>query len=289
VAQPVGENIKHCDAISVFEMTPLSIEGRAQTEARFASSSERGSEADAVSPQASSAEDSSSKALFSGGEAAARSRLELYLWGTNSIQSYKETRNGMMDWNHSSKLSAWLSQGCLSARSIYHEIKRYESEVCSNDSTYWMIFELLWRDYFKFFSKKYGVKIFSPGGVKPNPKYQPVENRAEFESWSKANTREPFINANMRELNQTGWMSNRGRQNVASFLVHQMQLPWRWGAEYFETHLVDYDPDVNWGNWLYFSGNGSDPRARQFNVQTQVRSYDPEEIYQKKWLKEDKS
>ena len=89
----------------------------------------------------------------------------------------------------------------------------------------------------------------------------------------------------MNELNSTGWMSNRGRQNVASYLIHDLGLNWTWGASYFEKKLIDYDPDVNWGNWLYLSGRGSDPRARKFNTQKQAMTYDPNGEYQKRWDK----
>jgi deoxyribodipyrimidine photo-lyase len=79
-------------------------------------------------------------------------------------------------------------------------------------------------------------------------------------------------------------MSNRGRQNVASFLMHDLKLPWTWGARYFEEKLIDYDPDLNWGNWLYFSGYGSDPRSRKFNIKSQAETYDPAGEYRRKWL-----
>jgi deoxyribodipyrimidine photo-lyase len=88
----------------------------------------------------------------------------------------------------------------------------------------------------------------------------------------------------MIELKKTGWMSNRGRQNVASYLIHNLKLPWTWGAGYFEKMLIDYDSESNWGNWLYLSGHGSDPRARVFNIQKQAKDYDPHGLYQEKWL-----
>jgi deoxyribodipyrimidine photo-lyase len=87
----------------------------------------------------------------------------------------------------------------------------------------------------------------------------------------------------MNELNQTGWMSNRGRQNVASYLIHDLGVNWTWGAAYFEEMLIDYDPDSNWGNWLYLSGRGSDPRARKFNTALQAETYDPDFRYRTLW------
>ena len=87
----------------------------------------------------------------------------------------------------------------------------------------------------------------------------------------------------MKELLQTGFMSNRGRQNVASFLVHQLQLDWRLGAEYFESQLLDYDVSSNWGNWAYVAGVGTDPRERIFNSSKQALMYDPDQKFQNLW------
>lgn len=84
--------------------------------------------------------------------------------------------------------------------------------------------------------------------------------------WMQGRTGVPFIDANMAELLQSGFMSNRGRQNVASFLTKDLQVDWRIGAEFFESHLIDFEPTANWGNWQYVAGVGNDPRAsRQFN------------------------
>ena len=219
---------------------------------------------------------------LTGGEDQGLARLEHYLWNSDAVQTYKETRNGMIQFDDSSKFSPWLATGCLSARTVYHELKRYESEVCENESTYWLFFELLWRDYFKFFSVKFGKKIFLRSGVSPG-RSQMVRDPALFNSWCEGATQDVFVNANMEELNQTGWMSNRGRQNVASYLIHDLGLDWTWGAAYFEKKLIDYDPDSNWGNWLYLSGRGSDPRARKFNTAKQAETYDPLGEYRKKW------
>jgi deoxyribodipyrimidine photo-lyase len=224
------------------------------------------------------------------GEAAAQSRLHYYLWGSDRIQTYKETRNGLVDFNDSTKLSFWLNQGCLSARQVHHELLKYEKQKLENESTYWLRFELLWRDYFKFISRKNGSKIFLEQGLQSRPDLAPVNEttkdkatQARYVSWCAGKTADPFVNANMNELNASGFMSNRGRQNVASYLIHTLQVPWTWGASYFEKMLMDYDPDLNWGNWLYLSGRGTDPRARVFNTVLQAQIYDPDQTYQKKW------
>jgi deoxyribodipyrimidine photo-lyase len=215
-------------------------------------------------------------APFSPKENQGMARLNHYLWKTHGIQNYKETRNGLIRFDDSSKFSPWLNMGMISPRSVYYELKKYETEVCENESTYWLFFELLWRDYFKFFSLKFGRKIFQNSGSSR-------KNGETFQSWCEGKTSDAFINANMNELNLTGWMSNRGRQNVASYLIHDLGVDWTWGAAYFEEKLFDYDPDLNWGNWLYLSGQGSDPRARKFNSIKQAETYDPEGKYRQLW------
>ena len=102
--------------------------------------------------------------------------------------------------------------------------------------------------------------------------------------WIEGKTSEPFVNANMIELKKTGFMSNRGRQNVASYFTKNMSMDWRMGAAYFEQQLIDYDVHSNWGNWMYVAGVGNDPRDRKFNIQFQASRYDAKGTYQKKWL-----
>jgi deoxyribodipyrimidine photo-lyase len=224
---------------------------------------------------------------FKGGETEGLRRLRHYLWESNAISTYKETRNGLIGSDYSSKFSPWLSTGCLSPKIIYHEIKRYERERTANESTYWMFFELLWRDYFRLMGKKHGNRIFLKNGPQNKPLKHLKNNREQFNAWAEGRTGVPFIDANMRELNATGWMSNRGRQNVASFLVKDLKVNWQMGAEYFESHLIDYDPCSNWGNWNYVAGVGSDPREdRYFNILTQARNYDPRGEYVRLWCPE---
>lgn len=227
---------------------------------------------------------------FKGGETEGLRRLRYYLWESNAIATYKETRNGLIGSDYSSKFSPWLSAGCLSPKFIYHELKRYEHERVSNESTYWLFFELLWRDYFRLMGKKHGNRIFLKSGPQNKPLRHLKNNRESFQAWAEGRTGVPFIDANMRELNATGWMSNRGRQNVASFLVKDLKVNWQMGAEYFESLLLDYDPCSNWGNWNYVAGVGSDPREdRYFNILTQARNYDPEGDYVRLWCPELKS
>ncbi|CAM3313769.1 DASH family cryptochrome [Aequorivita lipolytica] len=228
--------------------------------------------------------DSRSAFPFRGGEDAAEARLKQYFWETKNLKNYKETRNGMLGADYSSKFSAWLANGSLSPRYIYEEVKKFESEIVENESTYWLIFELLWRDYFKYVSLKHGSKIFQLKGI--SKKDLDWNNDSEtFKNWINGKTKEPFINANMNEIAATGFMSNRGRQNANSFWAKELLQDWRKGAAYFESMLIDYDVHSNWGNWIYNSGVGNDPRDRKFNIKMQVERYDADGKYQKTWLK----
>lgn len=224
---------------------------------------------------------------FKGGESAGLERLKYYLWETKLIKKYKQTRNGLIGGDYSSKFSPWLAQGCLSPKMIYAELKRFEQQHGSNKSTYWLFFELLWRDFFRLMGKKHENKIFLKGGTKGDPDPEWENDFDLLQVWIEGRTGVPFIDANMREIAQTGFMSNRGRQNVASFLVKDLSVNWQMGAEYFESLLIDYDPCSNWGNWNYVAGVGSDPRDnRYFNIIAQAKRYDPHGEYVKLWLPE---
>lgn len=226
------------------------------------------------------------KFQFRGGETAAIERLNHYFWASDRLQVYKQTRNGMLETDDSSKFSPWLALGCLSPRYIYAQIKKYESDRLANDSTYWLIFELLWRDYFHFVTAKYGNKLFGRKGLRGiDLPWQ--QNWRIFQLWQTGKTGFPLVDANMRELAATGFMSNRGRQNVASFLTKNLGIDWRMGAEWFESRLIDYDPCNNWGNWNYTAGLGNDARGfRFFNINKQSQDYDPQGAYVKYWLPE---
>ncbi|ONK78871.1 uncharacterized protein A4U43_C01F430 [Asparagus officinalis] len=133
---------------------------------------------------------------------------------------------------------------------------------------------------------KYGNSIFHLGGPR-----KVVSNWSQdqslFDCWREGQTGYPLIDANMKELSTTGFMSNRGRQIVCSFLVRDMGVDWRMGAEWFETCLLDYDPCSNYGNWTYGAGVGNDPREdRYFSIPKQAKTYDPEGEYVSYWLQQ---
>jgi deoxyribodipyrimidine photo-lyase len=231
-----------------------------------------------------SQKDPRSLITFKGGETAGLVRLHHYFWQQDHLKVYKETRNGMLGEDYSSKFSPWLALGCLSPRYIYWEVQKYETERFKNDSTYWLIFELLWRDYFRFICAKHGRKIFYRSGLQ-GVSIPWKEDWERFNLWRDGKTGFPLVDANMQEIAATGFMSNRGRQNVASFLTKNLGINWQMGAEWFESLLIDYDVCSNWGNWNYTAGVGNDARGfRFFNIIKQAKDYDPQGEYVKHWL-----
>ena len=225
---------------------------------------------------------SEAQTLFKGGEIAGVRHMETY-FQSDLPSTYKQTRNGLDGMDYSTKFSPWLAQGCLSARRIIHRLNQYQDQVVSNDSTYWIYFELLWREYFQWYAEKYGEQMIAFSGIKdrsPNTSFYPER----FQKWCQGTTPYPIVNACMRQLKATGYMSNRGRQLVASCFVHELSLDWRYGAAYMEQQLVDFDLGSNWGNWQYLAGVGADPRGhRQFDLNKQTQIYDPKQQFINHW------
>ncbi len=230
-------------------------------------------------------EDSRTAFPYQGGEKQAVGRLEYYFWETEKLKFYKKTRNGLLGKDYSSKFSPWLANGCISPRTIYWEVKKFEKAIKKNQDTYWLIFELIWRDYFKYVSLKHGNAIFKIGGIL-HKDYDWHKSKVAFRKWTEGRTKDDFVNANMIELAKTGFMSNRGRQNVASYWSKTLKQDWRIGAAYFEAMLIDYDVHSNWGNWMYNSGVGNDPRDRIFNTKLQAERYDGSYKYRNTWLQD---
>ena len=217
-----------------------------------------------------------------GGEASALAHLHRYLtppWPDR----YKQSRNALQGQHSSSHWSPWLATGAVSARRIWAEIQAYEHTHGSNDGTYWLWFELLWRDNFRMLHRQHGQQLYAARGLSTLPK--PTHFPKDFQRWCSGQTGEPIVDAGMRELAATGFTSNRMRQIVGSFLVHDLSCDWRAGAAWFESQLVDFDVSSNQGNWLYVSGRGTDPRAgRRFNPQKQAQDHDPHGHFQRTWM-----
>lgn len=141
----------------------------------------------------------------------------------------------------------------------------------------------MWREYFHHLANFLGNTLYRFSGLAscaPNTSFY----AERFNKWCAGNTPYPIVNACMRQLNQTGFMSNRGRQLVASCLVNELGIDWRYGAAYFQQQLIDHDIASNWGNWQYIAGVGVDPRGgRHFNLEKQTLIYDADHEFIKKW------
>lgn len=250
-----------------------------------------------------------------GGESSALERLEWYFirgkspdsnsWGKSDpppVSRYKQTRNNLLGHSYSTKMSPFLAYGSISPRQIWEVLIHHESMHGEDQNIYWVKFELLWRDYFFFVAEKFGDLLFDLGGFElatDPPQAQKKLEPGWWKTWDpstaglahemtrmlEGRTGIPFIDANIRELRESGFISNRGRQNIASYVAHDLGYDWRIGAEFFQSYLIDYDPTSNYGNWAYVAGVGNDPRAsRRFNIIKQAKDYDSHGDYVKTWL-----
>ena len=217
--------------------------------------------------------------FLEGGETLALERLQYYTFKSELLTGYRWTRNRSEGLDYSSKFSPYLALGCISPREVYETVKEYEQMITKNQSTWWLVFELVWRDYFTFKGMKFGNEIFKTNGYKN--KEIPFQNDLEkFKKWCNGTTGIPFIDAHMRQLNETGYMSNRGRVNCASYFVADLNIDWTWGAAYFESRLIDYDVTSNWMNWhmqtfeIYYTNPVH--QSNKYKAQNYIRKWIPE-------------
>lgn len=205
-----------------------------------------------------------------GGESQALKRFDEY---EEFIHSYKATRNEMSGLNNSTKFSAYLSTGCISPRRLYFLIKKYEKETFLSESSYWIYFELLWRDFFHLVMKYSRNKLFLKKGLS-KINYNFIENKNILDNFFNGKTNTNLIDASIKELKSTGWLSNRNRQLVANYFVKYLGLNWIYGAQFFESYLIDYNPASNYGNWSYQAYVGNDKQYRVFDLEKQIKMYD---------------
>lgn len=236
---------------------------------------------------------------FTGGSSSGHARI-IHLLKNGSMTGYKDTRNGLLGLDFSSKLSAWLALGFVTAREVHSALVAFEDgrlDECKgaegygkgeNKGTGWMRFELLWRDYMRLCTRKFGPRLFRASGFRQDEQAKWTYDKQKLARWLEGTTGTGLVDASMRELYLTGWTSNRARQNVASYLSKHIGLDWRLGAEWYECALVDYDVSSNWGNWQYVAGVGNDPRegggGRKFNPVKQADDYDPKGEYIAAWI-----
>ncbi|MBC54614.1 MAG: deoxyribodipyrimidine photolyase [Gammaproteobacteria bacterium] len=221
-------------------------------------------------------------AAIGGGEPAGKQQLHDY-FSSQLPSSYKQVRNKLDGWENSTKLSPWLNQGCLSPRRVTQVLRQYEQRHGQNESTGWLYFELLWREYFQWLAQAQGDRLYALKGIADKPQHGCLHPE-RYQKWCHGNTPWPLVNACMRQLKETGYLSNRGRQIAASCFINELGMDWRYGAAWFEHQLIDYDVAVNWGNWQYIAGVGVDPRGgRHFDIEKQTALHDPDRAYINRW------
>ena len=191
------------------------------------------------------------------------------------IQNYEDTRNFPAQ-DSTSRLGPHLRFGTVSIRALVKKATAEKNEI------FWQ--ELIWREFFM------QILWHFPHSTTQSfkPQYDRIvwrNNEAEFKAWCEGKTGYPLVDAGMRQLNATGYMHNRVRMIVASFLIKHLLIDWRWGEAYFAEKLLDFDLSANNGNWQWVAGTGCDaaPYFRVFNPFTQQQKFDPDFKYIEKW------
>lgn len=198
----------------------------------------------------------------------------------HEFADYEHQRNLVAE-DATTHLSAYHKFGTVSVREVYEAIAQQLSPE------HGLINELYWRDFFTHIAWHF-PRVFGHAFHLKYDKLDWSKSEQDFQAWCEGKTGFPIVDAGMRELNTTGYMHNRVRMIVASFLVKDLHIDWRWGEKYFAQQLVDYDPAVNNGNWQWAASTGCDaqPYFRIFNPWLQQERYDPECLYIKRWVEE---
>mmetsp|Transcript_19764 Transcript_19764/g.44874 ORF Transcript_19764/g.44874 Transcript_19764/m.44874 type:complete len:590 (-) Transcript_19764:131-1900(-) len=216
------------------------------------------------------------------GEKAAQERLNFFIGEGHAINADRSKAD--VSENNSSRLSVHLSLGTISPRLIYW------NSLEAKDECNWLMSHLEMRDFFLYTTFAAGSNIFCRKGIPVNKRHEnitwisPQEDLERWRRWATGKTQLPMVDAAMLELMTTGYCSNRVRQNIASVLTKDLQIDWRAGAEWFQFLLEDHCVGANFGNWLYFSGVGPDPKNRHFRTISQQKRYDADGEYVKKWI-----
>lgn len=222
--------------------------------------------------------------LFKGGETEGLKRLENYFQDKKLLLAYQDTKDELSDNNLSTKLSPYLAQGCISPKQVYTALETAKARLGNHKSIEALFHQLMYRDFLRFMVKKYGAVVFDKGGIHERPLDRLSDDTRRFEKWMNADTGEPLIDAGMNEFKQVGYISNRMRQNLASYLVHGLEVNWQWGASFFESVLIDYDVCSNWMNWNAIAGLTHDPKDEKIlKPGAQATRYDPQGDYVNRW------
>lgn len=217
---------------------------------------------------------------YHGGETTGLQQLQQYISNADQTVGVKGAKHTA---DNPSRLSAWISLGCLSMRWVYRELTHHTPGNHNSNSP--LILELLWRDYFRFMFKKHGKRFFNSEISAENEKESASNQDELFDKWKTGNTGVPYIDASMHQLNTTGYIGNHNRQIVAGYLVNQLKVDRTKGAAYFEEKLIDYSPASNLGNWAIVAGVENDPRdSRYFLNAKQVAEFEIHSDFISTWL-----
>ncbi len=193
-----------------------------------------------------------------------------------------ETSRWLIDGQEiSTQFSPYLSLGILSPKRLYESLKAAEAKYAESSSSRFIFMELLWRDFFHLVMEQSGNRLFLKNGLSSKTQESSQES-CLLERFYTAQTGEPLIDAGVKELRLSGWLSNRMRQLLANYFCKVLGLDFRYGAAFFESFLLDYNPAANWGNWAYQAGVGNDKRDRVFDFKAQCARYGGD-AYIKKW------
>jgi deoxyribodipyrimidine photo-lyase len=202
--------------------------------------------------------------------------IKNYIFNSRIINEYEETRN-FPALDNTSKLGPHLRFGTVSVRQMVSRAEEHENKT--------FLKELIWREFFM------QILWHFPHTHKDSfkPKYDRIiwrNNEDDFKKWCNGTTGYPMVDAGMRQLNNTGFMHNRVRMLVGSFLCKHLLIDWRWGEAYFAEKLHDYEMSSNVGNWQWVAGTGVDasPYFRIFNPTSQIKKFDKDFSYIKKWV-----
>ncbi len=208
---------------------------------------------------------------YNGGESEGRLQLEKFIESLSS------------DNTDSVVLSPWISHGCLSPKFIDHELKQLDQRGLQAMTQTYNI-HLLRRDHFRFIGKKFGDQIFHRSGIQ-RAKVSRRRDPNVIKTWCSGMTGQPLVDAAMRALVSTGYIPYRLRVLVGSYFIHDLKQDWLVGAQFFESHLIDYDPCSNYGNWNRLAGVGPVKREEvQLNLEHQTKVLDPNGAFIARWL-----
>ncbi len=186
---------------------------------------------------------------------------------------------------YTTHLSPWISKGSLSPKLLYKTLLPFAEAENTKYVVQKIINNLLYRDFCRFMAKKYEDRIFYKNGVKGETPRESFLDLTVAKRFIKGKTGIPIIDAQVRKLINTGYLTSKSRRILASFFIFDLKLPWLYGAEFFESHLIDYDPASNYANWGILADTYHETVGNAYiNIVHQAEKFDPEGVFVKRWV-----